>query len=115
DYSSTQLLLFAHDGSLIGRMGGKGSGPGEYQDVNGLIALDDSTWSVYDASSSRVSFFGPDGSFRDSWNVPSTNMIGNGMLDTDSSGSLRLTQYVLPSSGDFMSAKPGLARIATGG
>ena len=115
DYSSTQLLLFAPDGSLIGRMGGKGGGPGEYQDVNGLAAVDDSTWAVYDASSSRVSFFGTDGAFRDSWNVPSTRMIGSNMLVTDSSRSLRLSQFVLPPSGDFMAASFGYARVVTGG
>jgi hypothetical protein len=115
DYSSTQLLLFASDGALIGRMGGTGSGPGEYQDVNGLVALADSTWAVYDANTSRVSFFAPDGGFLDSWVAPSTKIIGNGMLVTDTSRALRLMQFVLPPSGDFMAAEAGLARVLAGG
>src|SRR5690606_36536011 len=51
----------------------------------------------------------------DSWNVPSTNMIGSYMLVTDTSRALRLTQFVLPPSGDFMAAKLGYARVLTGG
>jgi hypothetical protein len=115
DYTSTQLLLFAPDGALIGRMGSKGSGPGEYQDVNGIAPLADSTWAVYDAGSSRVSFFSANGAFRDSWNVPSTNFIGSYMLVTDSSRALRLAQFVVPPSGDFMAANFGYARVLPGG
>jgi hypothetical protein len=115
DGTSTQLLIFGADGALIGRMGRKGSGPGEYQDVEGIVPLADSTWAIYDASSSRVSFFGADGAFRESWSVPPTNMMSGGMLVTDTSRQLRLMKFVLPPSGDFFQAKAGFARILTGG
>jgi hypothetical protein len=115
DYSSTQLLLFGRDGRLIARMGGKGSGPGEYGDVGGIVARRDSTWAVYDASAARVTFFGADGALRTSWMVPSSRFFGSGMLTSDSSGALRIAQFIIPSSGDFIGARVAFARIVDGG
>jgi hypothetical protein len=115
DPTGPQLLLFSPDGALAATVGRSGGGPGEYRDVNGLTALGDSLFVLYDASSSRISFFRPDGSFATSWPLPATNMIGQSMLVTDRTGQIRLSQFVIPAGGSVFDARAAWATIVPGG
>jgi hypothetical protein len=111
DFSSTQLLRFAPDGTLQGPVGRRGGGPGEYSQVSGLVGLPDSTWAVYDVSSSRVSIFGPDGVFRESWTLPSSTHFAQGMLGSDVRGGLWVSRYIPAADGDPAGAKEARMRV----
>jgi hypothetical protein len=115
DPTATQLLVFNPDGSLAAKAGRSGGGPGEYRDANGLLALGDSLFALYDAELARLSFFRPDGTFDKSWPLPPTNMFGQSMISGDRSDHIRLTQYVVGVDGDLMNARFALAAISDSG
>jgi hypothetical protein len=71
--SDGQVRIHGSDGSLLGRFGRVGEGPGEFQDVDELgwwAAGRDTLW-VWDSRLRRVQLFGADGTFVRS--IPITN------------------------------------------
>ncbi|MEO7362586.1 MAG: 6-bladed beta-propeller [Gemmatimonadaceae bacterium] len=61
DNSTPALWLVAADGASIRRVGRAGSGPGEYQDVNGIAVAKDGTLVMWDDGNSRLNFYSRDG------------------------------------------------------
>jgi hypothetical protein len=115
DYSSNVVLLVDADGTLRGPMGGTGGGPGEYQDVSGLVPLPDGRWALYDVRNSRLSFFGADGRFETSWPLPASTFFGQFMLAADADGTLRVSQMVAEPDASFFDARVARARVLDGG
>ena len=60
--SREQLYKFDNKGIFRKRIGRKGQGPGEYQNVDRLRITDAGTISVYDSANAKFLFFNPDGS-----------------------------------------------------
>jgi len=115
DGSSNQLLRFSRDGTLLGPLGAQGSGPGEYSQVSGLVALPDSSWAVYDVGNSRLSFFGANGAFRESWILPSSTFFGQGMLATDRDGALWIARFITAPDAGPGDAKESRTRVVDQG
>ncbi|WP_420449350.1 hypothetical protein [Candidatus Palauibacter sp.] len=59
---ASEVLLFAGDGSLAGRVGGEGEGPGEFGAVTTLLASD-AGFLAYDARLARLTEFSEEGEF----------------------------------------------------
>ena len=59
---TSEVLLFAGDGSLARRLGGQGEGPGEFSEVTTLLATD-SGFLAYDARLARLNEFSDSGEF----------------------------------------------------
>ncbi len=115
DYSSTQLLRFGPDGTLLGPLGRRGSGPGEYAQVSGLVGRPDSSWAIYDVQNSRVSLFDRNGTFRESWTLPASTFFGQGMLASDPTGGLWVARFIAPPEGDPGQAKESRTRVVDQG
>lgn len=115
DGSITQVLLVAPDGTFLGPMGRKGGGPGEYEQISGLVGLPDGRWAIYDAQGPRVSFFSATGQFETAWPMASTNFFGQGMLSVDTDGTLRVAQFVVEPGQISFDARNARARVLDGG
>lgn len=61
DFGSGQLRFFGPDGSHLRSVGGKGQGPGEFREFNGVVRTPGDTLVVYDVRNRRVTRIGPSG------------------------------------------------------
>ena len=66
DRPPRSIRIYAADGSFIGRAGGPGQGPGEYQSPPAPRVLSDGRLAVWDARNRRISFFSHDGEYQSS-------------------------------------------------
>ena len=80
DYQGRRIFLFDSSGTLVRRIGRQGSGPGEFSQGNGMIAMADTGIAFLDAQSARISFFTANGDFRTSVPVPSGFSTSNGLM-----------------------------------
>jgi hypothetical protein len=67
--SEAVVRQFDADGSFVRTIGGRGSGPGEFQRARAMGLTGDSLW-VMDTEGYRVSLFALDGTFLNSFQVP---------------------------------------------
>lgn len=67
DSKYAQIRRYNAAGKLIANIGGKGAGPGEYQDLLGMALVGDSALVTWDPRNARVTFFGLDGKVRSSF------------------------------------------------
>ncbi len=63
------IRMFSEDGTLVGTIGGRGEGPGEFQNVGPIGWVGDSLW-VLDFNGYKFNFFNGDGEFLSSFSVP---------------------------------------------
>jgi hypothetical protein len=73
---SGQLLVFSPDGSVLRKLGRKGRGPGEFEQIQSVRVLPGDSIYVFDASLDRATVFAP-GSDRPSYSV---NLGSSSML-----------------------------------
>lgn len=114
DYQGRRLFLFDTAGALVRRIGRQGSGPGEFRQGNGMVALADTGIAILDSQNARVSFFTSAGDFRTSWPVPSGFSTSNGLV-TDASRTLFLRRPVTPPREGEILGRMGLVRLQDGG
>ena len=82
DAGATGLLVLAADGSLHGRLGGEGGGPGEFRAPVGMAVAGDGTVAVLDLGSRSLAVFGPAGEYRRNVRVDgSQGRVGRFRLD----------------------------------
>lgn len=67
DSKYVQIRRYNAAGKLIANIGGRGNGPGEYQELLGMALLGDSALVTWDPRNARVTFFGLDGKVRSSF------------------------------------------------
>lgn len=87
DGQAVQLRHYGADGKFIRAIGRKGSGPGEYQQLMGLVLVGDSLLVAWDPSNRRVTYYGADGKLRRSFSPPlSSIMFGSDIFAVDAAG-----------------------------
>jgi hypothetical protein len=69
-YGNARVHRFAADGTLLASWGAPGRGPGEFNLPHGIAVDRRGQVYVADRENSRVQVFGPDGSFRRTWDWP---------------------------------------------
>jgi hypothetical protein len=93
--STPQFRHYDANGTLLRVIGGKGSGPGEYQRANGVAVLTDGRVALWDGGSSRINIYGPDGEYLTQWSPPVTGYgTSNQSLGALADGRLAVTAYV---------------------
>ena len=114
DRPTNTALLFGADGGLVRRIGRQGAGPGEFNSNNGMVALGDTGWALWDSRNARVSRFTSAGDFRSSSITPAQFSTSNGLI-TDRSGTLYLKRPVTePREGEIL-GRMGLVRLRPDG
>jgi len=64
------VWVFDTEGSFLAELGGKGSGPGSFQQVTSMAILNDQRLLVLDNGQKFLNFFSPDGTFQHRIRVP---------------------------------------------
>jgi hypothetical protein len=117
------LRQYDSTGKFIRNIGGKGTGPGEYERVNGIAVHEDGRLVMWNATNATVSAYSPDMELTGSWPVPgsaSFNTSNSIMVDTEGNTYVR-TRVGDPPPGDNMATSgrmfgiTGLLRYATDG
>lgn len=71
DRGRREILAYGiHDGRFIRRMGGRGAGPGEFEEIGHAYLIGDSAIGVWDPALRRVSLFSTTGTVVDVRNLP---------------------------------------------
>jgi hypothetical protein len=93
--SVPQLRHYAADGALIGVLGGKGSGPGEYTRSNGLAVLTDGRVVLWDSGNSRLNLYGNDDSYLTQWMPPVQGLsTGTNVVQALADGGIALRAFL---------------------
>lgn len=78
--TSGLIRIYDGEGKYLRTVGAKGSGPGEYQQLNGLVRLPNGQLVMRDGNNTRLTRYAADGSFLNSW----TLSMGDGSPQTAS-------------------------------
>ena len=114
DETSARLYRIDASGRLLGAVGGRGGGPGEFASNSGMAATHDSGMAVWDPRQARVSLFAGDGTFRRTLRTPGTLYASDG-LQASRTGALYLKRELRPPSGTEIVAPIGLVRLDSSG
>ncbi|MDX2122634.1 MAG: hypothetical protein SF070_16445 [Gemmatimonadota bacterium] len=98
DGADIQLRRYDRGGRFLGAIGRKGSGPGEYQHLQGLAWLGDSLLAAYDPDNARITLFGATGEFRATIPIQ-TRFFGDKAFVADTAGLLWLRTIAGPPEG----------------
>lgn len=63
DEMAAEVKRFGPDGQLLGVVGRRGEGPGEFQGISGIKRMPDGRMVVWDQHTGRFSYFSPEGRF----------------------------------------------------
>lgn len=94
DGQATALRRFGPDGSYLGTILRRGSGPGEYQNVAGLAVLPDDRLVVHDFGNHRFNVYDADTTFLENW-LLSTNVAEWRPIHEHDGGSIYLHDRVI--------------------
>jgi len=83
DGQAEEVRLFAADGRFATRVGGKGGGPGEFGQLNGITALSNGDLIFWDASGGRLNRYRSNGEFLSTWRLPFTGWFTQNALHSD--------------------------------
>jgi len=81
------LREYDTNGKYVRTLGGKGAGPGEYTQANGVAVHRDGRVVLWDAGTAHINVHGPDGAFITSWPLPGgSGFHTSGALFVDTAG-----------------------------
>lgn len=85
DAHAQEIRIFGPDGEYLRTLGGRGAGPGELENANGLLVGPDGLIRVNDPANARLSFFHPDDGFVGSerLEISSYGYLWNAAIDAD--------------------------------
>lgn len=113
DDQASALRHFDSTGAFVRNLGGKGGGPGEFEQVNGLARLPDGGLALWDGTGARINRYGPDGSFISTWRLPFSGFFTNQSLWTDDAS--RIYTWVPIERNPDGSSRSGLLAMDTAG
>lgn len=114
DQPSASIFVFEQDGTLIRRVGRRGSGPGEFQQNGGMVARADGGIALWDTRNARIAFLDSAGAYTHQWTL-SGGFNSSNSLYTDREGTLYLRRPVTPPREGEILGRMGLVRMAEGG
>jgi hypothetical protein len=88
DAEAEIIRMFDSTGAFVRNLGGKGGGPGEYGQVNGIARHRSGDLYVWDATGGRVNRYRADGSYVTTWRAPFTGWFTQNQLFADDAGRL---------------------------
>jgi hypothetical protein len=87
DRQTVKLSQYDSTGKYIRKIGGRGSGPGEYERINGLAVHDDERVVLWNATIASVTAYSPAAELLGNWIVPGgTGFNTSGSLYVDTAG-----------------------------
>jgi hypothetical protein len=83
DSQAEEVRLFDANGRFAARVGGKGGGPGEFGQLNGIAQLTNGDLILWDASGGRLNQYRANGDFASTWRMPFTGWFTQNALHSD--------------------------------
>jgi hypothetical protein len=114
DISLPAVRVFDSRGAFVRTIGRKGSGPGEYAEVNGIVRLPSGHLALWDGGNSRMNFYSSDSAFERSWRVD-LGRHGSRLLFADDAGDLYANTIVERGAMEGASRVEGLVRYDANG
>jgi len=103
------MRMYAPDGTYLQDVGREGEGPGEYkQPDSGLVFLPDGRLALRDPGNGRISLYGADGEYLESWPVAGSMNTSNPMVVTR--GGITLTPVIKNLGASVTEWERGMAR-----
>lgn len=112
DYQAEAIRLFDAQGAYVRTIGGRGAGPGEYQQVNGITFLSDGRIAVWDATGGRLNVYTPTGDFIYTNRMPIQGWFSQNILHVDTAGALYVRAILERDPSDFTKSKTGFIRMS---
>lgn len=84
--TSGLIRLYDSTGTYVRTVGAKGSGPGEYQQLNGLVRLPNGQLVLWDGNNARIARYAADGEFINSWTLTMGGWFTSNGLQVDADG-----------------------------
>ena len=101
DHQGPTIKLFDSTGKLQRFVGRKGSGPGEFGEVNGMDVLPNGRLALWDATNGRVSVYDGNGDFSRQWRVPVGGFFTSNALRADRAGNIVLNLTIARRAGEI--------------
>lgn len=115
DAEASAIRLFDASGAFIRNLGGKGGGPGEFVQVNGIARHPSGDLYVWDATGGRVNRYRGDGRYVGSWRSPFTGWFTQNELFADRQGRLLMWLPLIADPGSPLERRDSYVRLDTAG
>lgn len=115
DAEAQIIRMFDSTAAFVQNLGGKGGGPGEYGQVNGIARHPSGDLYVWDASGGRVNRYRADGSYVSSWRSPLTGWFTRNQLFADREGRLLMWLPLIGDQSNPMLRRDSYVRLDTAG
>jgi hypothetical protein len=115
DQQAVAVRLFDSTGAHVRTIGRKGGGPGEYDQLNGIVRLPDERIVIWDATGARLNFYSATGDFLSTARMPITGWFSQNILSSDRAASLYARGILERHPTDFTQSKGGFIRMDTTG
>ena len=115
DGEANIIRMFDSTGSFLRTLGGKGGGPGEYGQVNGIARHPSGDFYVWDATGGRVNRYRADGSYVGTWRSPFTGWFTQNQLFADDDGHLLMWLPIIADPSNPLERRDSYVRLDTAG
>lgn len=115
DAESDIIRMFDASGAFVRNLGGKGGGPGEYGQINGIARHPSGDLYVWDATGGRVNRYRADGSYVGSLRSPFTGWFTQNELFADRSGRLLMWLPIIGDPSNPLQRRDSYVRLDTAG
>lgn len=115
DADAEIIRMFDSTGAFVRNLGGKGGGPGEYTQVNGIARHVSGDLYVWDAGGGRVNRYRSDGSYVTTWRSPFTGWFTQNQLFSDAAGRLLMWLPIIPDPNNSLERQDSYVRLDTAG
>jgi len=115
DGESNVIRFYDSTGAFVKPLGGKGGGPGEYGQVNGIARLASGEVFVWDASGGRINRYDPNGTYVGMFRSAFSGWFTNNALFSDANGRLAMWTPILTDPNDPMNRRDSYVRFTASG
>lgn len=115
DNEADLIRMYDSTGAYLRTIGGKGGGPGEYTQVNGIARHASGDLYVWDAGGGRVNRYRADGSYVTTWRSPFTGWFTQNQLFADDAGRILMWLPIIADPSNPMERRDSYVRLDTAG
>lgn len=109
------IRMYDSTGAFVRVLGGKGGGPGEYGQVNGIARHPSGDLYVWDAEGGRVNRYRGDGTYVGTWRSPFTGWFTQNQLFVDREGRLLMWLPLIADPSNPLERRDSFVRLDTAG
>lgn len=109
------IRMYDSTGAFVRNIGGKGGGPGEYGQINGIARHPSGDLYVWDAQGGRVNRYRADGTYVGTWRSPFTGWFTQNQMFADRDGRLLMWLPIIADPSNPLERRDSYVRLDTAG